>query len=280
MEVRTYTSESSVRNPKTYILSMARDLIKSRELAWVMARRDVSAQYRQSILGILWAFITPLATTVTWVFLNSTGIINVGKTDIPYPAYVFSGTLLWAIFTDSVNSPLQQAFGAKGLLAKINFPKEAIILSGIYKVIFNGGIKVILLLIALVTLGVFPGWTLVFFPLAFLSLVLTGTAIGLLLTPIGMLYTDIGRGLPLFFQFIMYITPVVYPMPEGGWVAKLLHLNPLTPLILSARSSLTGTDLNYLFSFGMINIFFLGILIVAWVLYRAAMPILVERMST
>lgn len=59
--------------------------------------------------------------------------------------------------------------------------------------------------------------------LGILWLVLVGTAIGLLLTSIGLLYTDIGRGLPLVMQFLMHITPVVFPMPKEGWAVTLFN---------------------------------------------------------
>ncbi len=70
---------------------------------------------------------------------------------------------------------------------------------------------------------------LLLFPVGILSLLLIGTAVGLLITPVGMLYTDIGRAIPLLMQFAMYLTPVVFPDAQGGWAATLFELNPLTP---------------------------------------------------
>ena len=162
---------------------------------------------------MLWAFILPLANTVTWVFLSGAGIIKVAETALPYPVYVFTGTMLWAIFMDAMNAPLQQTNQARSMLAKLNFPREALLVSGIYQTLFNAGIKIGLLLGALLVMGINPGWGLLLFPLGLLSLILVGTAIGLLITPIGMLYTDIGRALPLLMQFLMYLTPVLFPMP-------------------------------------------------------------------
>ncbi len=103
------------------------------------------------------------------------------------------------------------------MLAKINFPREALVMSGILQTLFNGGIKIALLLVVLLIFGIYPELDLLLFPLAVASLILAGTAFGLLLTPVGLLYTDIGKGLPLVLQFLMYVTPVVFPMPTGGW---------------------------------------------------------------
>ncbi|MDY0313209.1 MAG: ABC transporter permease [Desulfobacterales bacterium] len=164
---------------------------------------------------------------------------------LPYPVYVFTGTMIWAIFMDAVNAPLQQTIAAKHMLAKINFPREALVVSGIYQTLFNGAIKIALLLAALLFLGIHPDWRLAWFPLGIVSLILAGTALGLLLTPVGVLYTDIGKSLPLLLQFLMYLTPVVFPMPADGWAALLFRLNPMTPLVLTTRDWLTGFSPQY-----------------------------------
>jgi lipopolysaccharide transport system permease protein len=142
----------------------------------------------------------------------------------------------------------------KALLAKINFPREALILSGIYQTLFNGAIKLGILLVVL------------------LSLVLMGTAVGLMITPLGVLYGDIGRGIRLITQFLMYLSPVVFPLASTGWTATLMRLNPLTPLILNARGWFTAQPLQLLGGSALL-------LLLVWLVYRLAMPILIERMS-
>lgn len=279
LPVTLYTPDSSLASPATLLRQMLGDLAGSRELAWRLAVRDISAQYRQAILGILWAFILPIANTLTWIFLNGSGVVAVGDTALPYPIYVFTGTMLWAIFMDALNAPLQQTTAAKAMLAKLNFPREALILSGIYQTLFNAGIKIALLLAVLLWLGVYPDWSLLLFPIGILSLILVGTAIGLLLTPVGILYTDIGRGLPLMLQFLMYVTPVVFPMPKEGPAATLFNLNPLTSVIVTTRDWLTAQPTGLLGAFLLVNLVTVVLLLVVWVVYRLAMPILIERMS-
>ena len=121
------------------------DFFGSHFLALQLTRRDVSAQYRQSYFGILWLFITPLASAAIWVFLNSSGTITITDTGIPYPVYAFSGTLIWSILLESINAPMASTNAARGIISKINFPKEALVLSGIYKLLFNSSFKVLLL---------------------------------------------------------------------------------------------------------------------------------------
>ncbi|TCJ14750.1 ABC transporter permease [Parasulfuritortus cantonensis] len=279
LKVTVYTPESSLRNPRRMLRDMFGDLLAGRELAWQLALRDIKAQYRQTALGLLWAFILPLANTAAWLLIQHTGVVTIRDTGIPYPVFVFTGAMLWAIFMDAVNAPLQQTVAAKPMLAKINFPREALVLSGIYQTLFNAAIKLAVLIPALWLMGVTPGVGLAFLPVTVLSLVLAGTAFGLLLTPVGMLYTDIGKGLPLLMQFFMFLTPVVFPMPSAGWAATLFQYNPLTPLIVTARETLTGFTPHFLGDYLSVNVGMLALLAVVWVVYRAAMPILIERMS-
>lgn len=278
-DITIYTPESSLAKPRTMVAEMFQDLARGRELAWRLVVRDIQAQYRQAFLGILWAFITPLATTITWIFLAGTGIVTVGATDLPYPVYVFTGTLLWSILTEAMTSPLQRTNQSRDMLAKLNFPREALVVSGIYQLLFNSGIKIGLLLLALLVMGINPGWGLLLFPLGVASLILVGTALGLLITPVGMLYTDVGRAVPLLMSFVMYLSPVVFPLPREGWVATLYQLNPFSPLILTSRDWLTGFTPEFLGYFLFINVLAALILLVAWIAYRLAMPIIIERMS-
>ncbi|HXD08858.1 MAG TPA: hypothetical protein VN653_02245 [Anaerolineales bacterium] len=275
-----YTPDSLLTSPLRMVREMLLDLASSRELAWRLMVRDLSAQYRQTFLGFFWAIILPLSNTVVWIFLSRSGVVNVSDTPLPYPVYVFTGTMLWAILMDALNAPLQIVSASKVMLAKINFPREALVVAGIYQTSVNALIKVTLLLIALLVMGIRPGWGLLLFPIGVLSLILVGTLIGLALTPVGLLYTDVGKGIPLLMQFLMYLTPVVFAMPKEGLSATLFQLNPLTPLILTTRDWFTGFTPEHLAYFVVVNLVSMGLLLISWVVFRLAMPILIERVSS
>ncbi len=279
MKTTIYSPESSLRDLASIPRKIINDIKMARTLAWQLALRDVRAQYRQTMLGFVWVLLPALANTAIWLFIQSTGIVTVQATELPYAAYVFAGTILWSVLSDAVNAPIEQTNAAKPMLAKINFPHEAIILSGIYQIGFNATIKVFVLLVAVVMLGVVPGWSVLFFPLVLMSLIMAGTTVGLLLAPIGMLYTDISKGLPLVMQFFMYLTPVVFTVPAEGLARQVFLLNPATPLITVARDVLTGYPPEMLSAFFAVNLGVLLAIVVMWVIYRAAMPILIERMS-
>lgn len=279
LPITVYTPESDLKAPLLLFRRMWADLSASRNLAWQLAKRDIKAQYRDSLLGILWAFITPLFTAATWLVLNMTGIIQVADTDIPYPVYVFTGTMLWTMFTEALNSPLGQMKASQSMVSKLNFPREAILLAGLLKVLHGAVIKLIILLPVIMLMGVFPDWHLLLFPIAMGGLILVGFALGLLLLPIGMLYSDIGRVVPMAVQATMYITPVVFAMPKEGWMHTIFSVNFMTPMMLTARAWLTGqlTPMPLYFA----AVFLCAVLLVffGWVVFRITLPAIIERMS-
>jgi lipopolysaccharide transport system permease protein len=110
-------------------------------------------------------------------------------------------------------------------------------------------------------------------------LILLGIALGLLITPVGMLYNDVGSGLPMVVQLWFFLTPVIYPPPTSFPYSPLGWLNPVSPLVVSARDlAVTGTWTMPLATLG-VGAFVIATLLVGWVFYRVAMPIIIERMS-
>jgi lipopolysaccharide transport system permease protein len=100
------------------------DLPQAAQLGYRLFLRNVKAKYRQSLLGLFWAFIPPIMTTAVWVFLNGQRIINIDDPGIPYPAFVLTSTLLWSLFAQSLLMPINSVKSGKSMMVKINFPKE------------------------------------------------------------------------------------------------------------------------------------------------------------
>ena len=279
LPLTVYTPDSPLRNPGRLIREMFSDLLASRELAWRLFVRDISAQYRKSILGYIWAFLPPLVTSLPFIFLNSQGVVSMGETPIPYAAYAMVGTIIWQVFVDALNSPLRTVTAAKPMLARINFPREAILLSGLGQVLLNLLIRLVLLV------GVFFWYEISLPATAMLSLVgivaliVVGFVLGIMLTPIGVLFSDVQQALPVFTLFLLFITPVLYAPPTSGFAAQVAGLNPLTPLVLATRDWLTlGTTIHVL-QFLIVSTVALTLLFLGWMIYRLALPHLIVRIG-
>ncbi len=278
---KVYRPHSEMRRPRSLIHHMWLDLLGSRELAFQLMQRDISAQYRQSFLGYLWAVIPPVVAAVGFTFAANSNVLNVGETDLPYPAYVMFSTSLWQTFTESITLPIQKMAQAKMLLAKINFPRESLILASIGQVFFNFAIKLILIVALFLWFRMPVSYSVIVAPVALMHLVLIGTMFGMLLAPLAALYQDFVKGVPLLLGVWLFLTPVVYPVPSGkGLFGILVKLNPVTPLLVTARELATTGIVSDPLGFWLASLFtFLG-LALAWLVYRLGLPYAIERLSS
>ena len=165
----------------------------------------------------------------------------------------------------------------RGIMSKINFPKEALIISGIYKLLFNASVKILLLIIFVFLFGLGFHWSIILLPIVILTVLLFGLTIGLFLTPISMLYNDVGKIVGIGFSFLMYITPVVYAIPENGIMRTVMMANPFTPVILTGRDILVGTEPEFLGYYLIIVLACIPLFLISLIAYRISIPIIVER---
>jgi lipopolysaccharide transport system permease protein len=274
-----YTPESPLRRPGAFVRQMASDLRASRGLAWRLFVRDLSAQYRTSLLGYVWVFLPPLVASVPFIYLKSAGVVRMGTTPIPYAAYAMVSAIIWQTFVDALNSPLRNVNAARSMLTRINFPREAILVSGLLQVGFTFVVRLALVIAVFAAFALKPPATSPLFLIGMISIALTGFMIGLVLTPLGVLYGDVQHSLPIASTFLMLITPVLYPVPSSGLGATVVSYNPLTPLITTTRDWLTtGTAAQHI-AFFVVSSVTVTLLLAAWVLYRLALPHLVARLG-
>ena len=211
--------------------------------------------------------------------MQSRNIINFGETDIPYPVYVLIGTLLWQIFTESLNAPLKSVTMAKPLLVKVNFTHEALIISAFYLVVFNTLIKLIIMLGVVLFFNIDLSWGLLVSIIPIFMLILLGLCIGLFLIPVGMLYSDVASSLPIVTQLMFFVTPVVYPIPETLPFSLIAMINPVTPILNTARDLITKGEVSNIFPFLFVSCLTIIFFLIGWVIYKLALPIIIERIS-
>jgi len=257
------------------------DLWKHRTLATVLAIRDTKARYRSSLLGLFWAVFPPIAAAVGLAAAKGAGVVSFGNTSIPYPAYVIFGMSLWQLFTSAITKPIAAFAASRGLLTKVYFPREVIILSEISKLAVFLIVQAILVTAVFMYFKVSVNFSSIYIILPLLLLVILGLTISLLLTPIALLFGDINNALPFIVGALFFITPVVYTAPpEGGLFSFVVHLNPITPLFEISRDFLYGSGPFAWQNFWIVTGVVLPSACVALVFFRLAMPIVIERWSS
>lgn len=279
MKTTVYTSDKQTHFFKE-LKEIAKDIRESHFLAYQMTKRDIQSQNRQSILGFFWILFPVIINSFIWLFLNGSGVVSVNAPEgIPYPVFVIVGTTLWNIFAEAIQSPIISVNAGRGIMSKINFPKEALLMAGVYKIIFNTAIKLIPIIAVLIYFQVVPSWSLLLFPFYLAVMVIFALALGLLITPIGLIYTDISKGINTIIPFLMYVTPVVYAAPRSGIFKYFFEINPITYLLTDARYTLVGMPVQYFYFTLILLVVSLVVLLIGLVIFRKSMPIVIEKIG-
>ena len=280
MQIQVYSAKSKSNLWRT-LKAIGKEFPVAHALGFRFAERNIKARYRQSLLGIFWALIPPMATAAIWIFLNQKNIVTLNHTGSSYALFVITGTMLWSVFSNAVIMPIQSIQANGPILVKVNFPREALMITAFYEIVFTSLISLLIIVAEIIIFQIpVTAYTFLFIP-AVLVLIMLGMCFGLLLLPFAVLYKDIQFALPTFLQIAMYATPVVYATTEFNGVFKIFALNPVSPVLVSARDWILGLESAAgLPTLAVICLVTIIILIAGFIMQRIAMEILIERMGT
>jgi lipopolysaccharide transport system permease protein len=279
-EVQVYGAESTFKRPGDFLRAMWVDIMASRALGVTLAIRDLKAQYRQSLLGILWAFGPPIFMTVMLTVAKQNNFVNPPETSLPYPAFVLISMSLWQVFTAALSGPLSALQTNKGILTRVRFPRESVIIADLTKLGFTISIQLILIVATFLWYRIPPSPSMLLAPFALLALIGLGTTFGLFLAPIGTLYRDIANSLPVILGVWFTISPVAYPYRNyNGVFATVVTLNPVTPVLTTIRELATGAPLTLLPNFLIVTLLMIPMFLLGLAILRASIPLLIERWS-
>ncbi|HQH25954.1 MAG TPA: ABC transporter permease [Oligoflexia bacterium] len=276
---RLRTAESPLRNPREFFTLLLVDMRRAFYLGYVLFVRDFSAKYRQTLFGYLWAVLPVAFTTLLFIALSAAKVLQTTQADIPYPLFVLTGTVLWQTFFDSLMGPISGVQRSKTMLLKLNFPKEAVVVSALLEAAFNLVLRLLIVGVVLLCYSSLHPTGFLWFSLSTLSLVFLGTVLGVLFVPLSLLFHDVQYALATFAGLWFFATPVVYPIPAGGTARSLLLLNPVSPLLTSSRAVLFNPEQQFPAAYFVILILALVTAALTWVFYRVAMPHVIERLG-
>ncbi len=275
MKKKIYSPNNFLKLGISIWLYMFRDLISSRELIWRLFIRNWAARYKQSLLGYAWAVIMPFIAIGTFVFLNRSGILNIGETDVPYPLFALIGLSVWQIFATGLNSGCLSLTSSGSMISKINFPVEALVFASIAQAVFDFAVKFVLVLIFFGIFRVIPSWGVVLFPVTVIPILLLTLGLSLIGALINGVFRDMANIVTLCTTFLMFLTPVLYPVSESK--SAILRLNPLSALVNAPRDMVIHGKVNDLSGFLAASLFSLLIFLVSWRIFYIAKTKIPER---
>jgi len=221
-----------------------RDLWRYRELFYVLAWRDISVRYKQTVIGVLWALIQPFASMIifTVIFGKIAGLPSGGA---PYPLLVFAGMLPWNFVSNALSSSSSSLVGNANLISKIYFPRLIIPASAIIVTMVDFLISFFLMVATMVWYQYVPPVQVFLLPFFIIMAFLTALGPGLIITALTVKYRDFRYIIPFITQFGIFISPVAYNSSlisdkygEGG---RLLYsINPVAGVIDGFRWAILG----------------------------------------
>ena len=216
------------------------------ELFWILAKRDIIVKYKQAVLGVGWAAIRPLITTLVMALaFGRLGKLDVGS-PIPYMLIVSAGVTIWLFFSQSLTTVSTSLVLNSNLITKVYFPRLIIPLSSI----FIGLVDVVVSLVVFLGLCLFyqyvPDWKVIFIPFILALTFLASFGVGLIAAVLNVKYRDIGQVISFVVQFGTFLSPVAYLTDaykaggNGELLYKLALLNPVTGCIDAMRWAMLG----------------------------------------
>jgi lipopolysaccharide transport system permease protein len=220
-----------------------RDLWHYRELFQVLAWRDISVRYKQTVIGAAWALIRPFLTMVvfTVVFGRLAKLPSEGAA--PYALMVFAGMLPWTFFSTAVADASNCLIANANLIGKVYFPRLIVPSAAVVVAAIDFLISFIILATLMVWYRFLPGWQILFLPAFALMVLLVSFGIGVWITALNVKYRDFRYVIPFLVQFGLYVSPVGFSsniVPEQWRIAY--SLNPLVGIIDGFRWCLLGGE--------------------------------------
>ena len=204
-----------------------------------LTRREIAARYKGSVLGIVWAILTPVVTIATFTLIFS-GIFGarfgINGSGWEFALYLFCGLLPWTAFQEAVQLSSQKIVSQANLVKRVVFPLETLPVAQTFASLANQLFGTIALLIGALVIqrAVYP--SILWLPVLIVPQLLLTFGAAWLVASLGVFLRDIVQGIALLLMVWMYLTPIIYPesiVPEK--FRTLINVNPFTPLIRSYR---------------------------------------------
>lgn len=249
-----------------------------RDLLTLFVKRDITVQYKQTVLGPLWWLIQPALTVIMYMVVFG-GIAGIPTDGVPQPLFYLGGVCMWQYFADCLNRTSNTFVAHAGIFGKVYFPRLIMPLSNVTSNLVRFGIQfglfvLVYIYYAIIGVAPSPNWYLLLLPLLVVMMAGLALGFGTIISSMTTKYRDLQILFSFFVSLWMYATPIVYPLSQvagrkvlGMDLQLIMCLNPVTPLIetfkygaLSAGEFIGWGWLAYSFVF-MLVVLALGILI-------------------
>ncbi len=230
-----WTTEIS---PNTFSRGLGlRELWAKKYLIWLFIKRDITVQFKQTIFGMGWYFISPLFTMFMYIVVFGR-VAGIPTDDIPQPVFYLSGICLWEYFAECLTAVSGTFQTNANLFGKVYFPRLVSPVSVVVSKMFRFSLQlatfvIVYLFFVFKGVDLHPNWYLLLFPVLIFLIQCLALGLGLIVSSLTTKYRDLTNFFGVFVSLWMYATPIVYPLSyvTNPTLHKIMLLNPMTAII-------------------------------------------------
>jgi lipopolysaccharide transport system permease protein len=214
------------------VIEHIRELIKYKELLFIISWRDIKIKYKQSVMGFMWAIFMPIMIISAGILVKYAMAVVSGKPMVFADISTVSVKALpWAFFVGSIRFATNSLLGNTNLVAKIYFPKEifpiASVISNFFDFVIAGITLAVILAVAQIGVSIHLFWI----PVLLIVLIVQMIGLGMLLSAVGLFFRDVKYIVEVLLTFGIFFTPVFYDAEMLGRWSTLILLNPVAPIL-------------------------------------------------
>jgi len=230
-----WTTEIS---PNTFAKGLGlKELWAKKYLIWLFIKRDITVQFKQTIFGMGWYFISPLFSMFMYIVVFGR-IAGIPTDDIPQPVFYLSGICLWEYFSTCLTEVASTFQTNAALFGKVYFPRLVMPISKVASKLFRFSLQlstfvIVYLLFVYKGVNLRPTWYLLLFPVLMVMMQCLALGLGLIVSSLTTKYRDLVNFFGVFVSLWMYATPIVYPLSyvTNPTLHKIMLFNPMTAII-------------------------------------------------
>lgn len=237
-----------------------KSVFKSRQLIVMFALRDIKIKYSQTLLGIAWSALQPLAGLIIFTTFFDY-LIELPDLGYPYSIFAMTGMMGWYFFSYNVYQGGMSLSSAQDIIQKINFPKLVLPLSKVLVALTEFLIALMLVLLLIIAMRENISWRIIFLPAFLVINIIVSLSVSLWLSALTIRHRDLQHIVPYLINFGIWFTPVFYPTVLIPETYRWLHyINPMAGVVQGYRWSFIEVaqySPYYLVGFSLSLIFFI-----------------------
>jgi lipopolysaccharide transport system permease protein len=221
-----------------------RDFWNYRELFFTLAWRDIVVRYKQTIVGILWTILRPVATMSVFTVVFGKIAKLPSDAGVPYVLMVFAGMLPWQFISGTITTGSDALVGNQALISKVYFPRMIIPTARIIMALVEFLINAVIFAVLFAWFRYVPSWQIVFLPLFLFMGILLALGVTYFISSLNVKYRDFQYVVPFFVQFGLYVSPIGFSSSVVPEKWRLLYAcNPVVGIVDGVRWCLFNSSL-------------------------------------